>query len=221
MFTSHLLEATIYHPQILLHQILQSIQHLGWIGGIAFILLYICATILLVPGSILTLGAGFAFGVVWGSVYVLIGALIGETGAFLLGRYFVRGWISQKMQQSKAFGALDRAIAREGLKVILLTRLSPIFPFGLLNYAFGVTGISIKDYFLGSVGMIPMTVTYVYLGSLAVDLASIDEATQLTNPLLQWTIKIVGLIATISATLYLTYVARRALDESLKSVVSN
>ena len=86
MFEPHLFSSTIYHLQDLLHHVLLWIQHLGWIGSMAFILLYICTTILLIPGSILTLGAGVVFGVVWGSVYVLIGALIGETCAFLLGR---------------------------------------------------------------------------------------------------------------------------------------
>lgn len=220
MFTPHFFDAAIYHPHTLLHQILQSIQHLGWIGSIVFVLLYICATILLIPGSILTLGAGFAFGIVWGSVYVLIGALIGETCAFLLGRYLVRGWVARKMRQNKAFYALDRAIAGEGLKIILLTRLSPIFPFSLLNYAFGVTGISLKDYFLGSIGMIPMTITYVYLGSLAEDLTNLNEVAQFAHPHLQWTIKIIGFLATIGATFYLTHVARQTLDKSLnKSTV--
>ena len=89
MFEPYFLSLMIYFPQDLLHYILDKIQHLGWIGSVAFILLYIFATILLVPGSILTLGAGAVFGVVWGSIYVLISALIGETCAFLLGRYNV------------------------------------------------------------------------------------------------------------------------------------
>ena len=93
-----------------------------------------------------------------------------------------------------------------------------IFPFGLLNYAFGVTGISLKDYFLGSIGMIPMTIAYVYFGSLAGDLAKIGDAAELANPELQWAIKIVGLIATIAATFYITRVARQALDKSLAGV---
>ncbi|MEL6494974.1 MAG: TVP38/TMEM64 family protein [Cyanobacteria bacterium J06623_7] len=209
------LATIIYHPQLLLHQTLDWIQHLGWVGSVAFILLYIAATILLVPGSILTLGAGVIFGVVWGSVHVLLGALIGETCAFLLGRYLVRDWISQKMAHNPTFVRLNQAIANEGLKIILLTRLSPVFPFSLLNYAFGVTGISLRDYFYGSIGMIPMTITYVYLGSLAEDLAGIGTVEGLAHPQLQWTIKVFGLMATIVATIYLTRTARQALDKSL------
>jgi len=206
--TQHWLPGAIYHPQELLHHTLELIQNWGWIGGIAFILLYIVATVLLVPGSILTLGAGLVFGVVWGSLYVLIAAIIGETVAFLLGRYITKDWISRKMADNKTFLALDQALKREGLKIILLTRLSPIFPFSLLNYAFGVTGISLGDYFLGSIGMIPMTVTYVYLGSLAEDLANIGEVSQLGNP------------DTVAATFYITRIARQTLDKSLgESVV--
>lgn len=217
--TQHIVPEIIFHPQELLHHTLQLIQNWGWVGGLAFILLYIVATIFLVPGSILTLGAGLVFGVVWGSVYVLIGAIIGETVAFLLGRYITRDWISRKMQNNQTFLALNQALKREGLKIILLTRLSPIFPFSLLNYAFGVTGISLRDYFIGSIGMIPMTITYVYLGSLAEDLTHINEVSQLANPELQWAMRIFGLFATIAATFYITRVARQSLDKSLKKSV--
>ena len=204
----------IYHYlQSLLHSYLAQIQHFGWLGIVAFILLYIVATIALIPGSILTLGAGVVFGVVRGSVYVLIGALIGETCAFLLGRYLAKDWISQKIEHSQVFSALNEALNREGLKIILLTRLSPIFPFSLLNYAFGVTGISLRDYFLGSIGMIPMTITYVYFGSLAEDLTHISDASSLVHPGIQLSLKIFGFIATLVATVYVTRTARQALNK--------
>ena len=193
-------------------------QNLGSWGAIAFILIYIIATVSLVPGSILTLGAGLLFGVVWGSVYVLIGAIVGETCAFLLGRYLLRNWVEQKISGDRTFSTLDRALNQSGLKIILLTRLAPIFPFSLLNYAFGITGISLKDYFLGSIGMIPMTIVYVYFGSLAGDLAAIDTASQLANPELQWAIKIIGAIATVACTVYVTRLARQALKQSLAEV---
>ena len=203
------------HLSELLRQTLYNIESLGSTGVIAFILLYIVATVALIPGSILTLGAGVVFGVGWGSIYVLTGAICGEMCAFLLGRYFARDWINRKIEHNKVFKALNRALQREGLKIILLTRLYPIFPFSLLNYAFGVTGISWRNYFLGSIGMIPMTVTYVYCGSLAENLATIDRASQIANPQLQWTIRIIGFLATLGATIYLTRIANQALDKSL------
>ena len=203
-------------PEIL-HNSLAGIQNLGWLGAISFILLYIVTTIALVPGAILTLGAGVIFGVVWGSLYVFLGAICGETFAFLIGRYLARDWVERKIQSNQQFLAINRALKREGFKIILLTRLSPIFPFSLLNYAFGVTGVSLRDYFLGSIGMIPMTITYVYFGSLAGDLASIGSDFAIANKSLSWTIRIIGLIATIAVTVYLTRIARQALDKSLST----
>jgi uncharacterized membrane protein YdjX (TVP38/TMEM64 family) len=185
---------------------------LGFIGAIAFILLYIVATVALLPGSILTLGSGVVFGVVLGSIYVFIGATLGATLAFLVGRYLARGWIAKKIESNQKFSAIDKAVGKEGFKIVLLTRLSPIFPFNLLNYAYGLTDVSLKDYFLGSVGMIPGTVMYVYLGSLAGNLATLGVGEQPTNPNLQWAIRIIGLIATVTVTVYVTRIARKALN---------
>jgi uncharacterized membrane protein YdjX (TVP38/TMEM64 family) len=204
-----------FNPQDLLRSALQWIESLGIIGGIAFIAIYIIATVAFLPGSILTLGAGVVFGVFLGAVYVFIGATIGAIAAFLVGRYLARGWISKKITGNQKFAAIDKAVAKEGFKIVLLTRLSPIFPFNLLNYAFGVTGVSLKDYALGSIGMIPGTVMYVYIGSLAGDLARVGTESQPTNPMIQWTIRIIGFIATVAVTVYVTRLARKALAEKV------
>jgi len=204
-----------FNPQDLLRNALQWVDGLGAVGAIAFILIYIVATVAFLPGSILTLGAGVVFGVVLGSIYVFIGATIGAALAFLVGRYVARGWISKKIAGNDKFSAIDKAVGKEGLKIVLLTRLSPIFPFNLLNYGLGVTGVSFKDYVLGSVGMIPGTIMYVYLGSLAGNIATIGGADQPSNPTITWAIRIIGFIATVVVTLYVTKVARKALDESI------
>ncbi|MEH1866820.1 MAG: TVP38/TMEM64 family protein [Nostoc sp.] len=204
-----------FNPQAILRAALQWINSLGALGAIAFIALYIIATVAFFPGSILTLGAGVIFGAVWGSLYVFIGATLGATAAFLVGRYLARGWVAGKIADNKKFAAIDQAVGREGLKIVLLTRLSPIFPFNLLNYAFGITGVSLKDYFIGSVGMIPGSIMYVYIGSLAGNLAMIGTEAQPTNPTLQWAIRIFGLIATVAVTVYITQIARKALEEEL------
>ncbi len=204
-----------FNPQELLRNALEWVDSLGAVGAIAFMLIYIVATVAFLPGSILTLGAGVVFGVVLGSIYVFIGATIGATLAFLVGRYFARGWISKKIAGNAKFAAIDRAVGEEGLKIVLLTRLSPIFPFNLLNYGLGVTGVSLKDYVIASVGMIPGTIMYVYLGSLAGNIAMIGGAEQPTNPVITWAIRIIGFIATVAVTLYVTKVARKALDESI------
>jgi uncharacterized membrane protein YdjX (TVP38/TMEM64 family) len=207
--------ANSFNLQAILRNALQWIDSLGAIGALAFIALYIIATIAFFPGSILTLGAGVVFGVVWGSLYVFVGATLGATAAFLVGRYLARGWVARKIADNKKFAAIDQAVGREGLKIVLLTRLSPIFPFNLLNYAFGITGVSLKDYFIGSVGMIPGTIMYVYIGSLAGNLAMIGTEAQPTNPTVQWTIRLIGLIATVAVTIYVTRIARKALEEEV------
>ncbi|WP_427159001.1 TVP38/TMEM64 family protein [Aliinostoc sp. HNIBRCY26] len=208
-------DVNLWNPQTLLRQALQWIDSLGTVGAIAFIALYIIATVAFLPGSILTLGAGVVFGVVWGAIYVFIGATLGATAAFLVGRYLARGWVAKKIADNKKFAAIDRAVGREGLKIVLLTRLSPIFPFNLLNYAFGITGVSLTDYFIGSVGMIPGTIMYVYIGSLAGNLAMIGTEGQPTNPTAQWIIRIVGFIATVAVTIYVTRIAQKALEEEI------
>ncbi|WP_373539417.1 TVP38/TMEM64 family protein [Chamaesiphon sp.] len=200
-----------FNPQLWLKNALEWIASLGAVGAIAFIGIYIIATIAFLPAFILTLGAGVLFGVWLGSVYVFVGATLGSIAAFLVGRYLVRDWVAQKIANNDKFSAIDRAVSREGLKIVILTRLSPIFPFNLLNYAFGVTGVSLRDYIIGSVGMIPGTVMFVYIGSLAGSLAAIGTDTQQTNPTLQWTIRIVGLIATIAVTIYVSKIAKQAL----------
>jgi uncharacterized membrane protein YdjX (TVP38/TMEM64 family) len=207
--------STGFNLQETLRNALQWISSLGIVSGLAFIGIYILATVAFLPGSILTLGAGVLFGIGWGTLYVFVGATLGATAAFLVGRYLARNWVSKKIDGNQNFRAIDRAVADEGFKIVLLTRLSPIFPFNLLNYAFGITGVSLRDYFLASIGMLPGTLMYVYIGSLAGDLARIGTDSAPTNPALQWTIRIVGFIATVAVTLYVTRVARKALAEKV------
>ncbi|MBD2654212.1 TVP38/TMEM64 family protein [Synechocystis sp. FACHB-383] len=204
-----------FNPQNWLLNALQWIDDLGTAGAIAFILLYIVATVAFLPGSILTLGAGVVFGVVLGSLYVFVGATLGATAAFLVGRYLARGWVAKKIVGNQKFKAIDEAVGKEGLKIVILTRLSPVFPFNLLNYGYGITGVSLKDYVIGSLGMIPGTIMYVYIGSLAGSLATVGTETNQANPTLQWAIRIIGLIATVAVTIYVTKIARKALDEAI------
>ncbi|MEA5583185.1 TVP38/TMEM64 family protein [Nodularia harveyana UHCC-0300] len=204
-------------PVILNHSILW-VQSLGALGPIAYIVIYNLATILFIPGSLLTLKGGCLFGLLWGSIYVLIAAIIGAISAFIVGRYLSRDWVSQQINKYPKFKAIDLAVAKEGWKIVLLTRLCPIFPFNLLNYAFGVTQVSLRDYILGSFGIIPGTVLYVYIGSLAGNLAMLNSPNQPTNPkaqIWQWVMQIIGLIATIGITIYMTKIAQKALKESI------
>ncbi len=199
----------------LLRDALAWIDGLGPMGAIAFIGLYIVATVAFLPGSVLTLGAGVVFGLLAGTLYVLVGATLGAIAAFWVGRYLARDWVARKIAQNPRFRAIDEAIGREGLKIVVLTRLSPIFPFNLLNYSLGLTRVSLRDYCVGCVGMIPGTVLYVYLGSLAGSLATLGSGQTPSNPALEWTLRVVGFLATLGVTLYVTRLARQALQTKI------
>ncbi|MGK7920946.1 MAG: TVP38/TMEM64 family protein [Trichodesmium sp.] len=204
-----------FNAQQLLTNALDWINTLGPWGPIALIAIYILATVLFLPGSLLTLGAGFLFGPIFGSIYVSVGSTIGATCAFLVGRYLARGWVSQKIAGNQKFKAIDEAVANEGWKIVGLTRLSPIFPFNLLNYAFGLTQVSLRDYFLASwIGMMPGTVMYVYLGSLAGSLATLG-ADGRSRTTAEWILYGVGLIATVAVTVYITKISKKALDQKI------
>ena len=200
-----------FHAQDLLKPALDWLGRLGPWGAILFIAIYVVATVLFIPGSVLTLGAGAVFGVVWGSIYVSIAATLGATAAFLVGRYFARDAIARKIAGNARFAAIDQAVAQEGWKIVGLTRLSPVFPFTLLNYAFGLTRVKLGHYVLASwIGMMPGTVMYVYLGSLAK--AASGRRTRTTG---EWVLYGVGLLATLVVTLIVTRIAKKALAEKI------
>jgi uncharacterized membrane protein YdjX (TVP38/TMEM64 family) len=194
-------------------RMLDAIGRMGALAPIAFIAVYIAACVLFIPGSILTIGAGVLFGVAWGSVYVSIASIAGATCAFLIGRYLARDWVAAKIESNQKFRALDEAVAREGWKIVGLTRLSPVFPFNLLNYAFGLTRVSLRDYFFASwVGMLPGTVMYVYIGSIAGDLA---RATSQPNPpsATRWALNLIGFAATAGVAIYVARIGAKALQQ--------
>lgn len=189
----------------------------GSLGPIYLALIYCVACVLFLPGSILTLGAGFAFGLVQGTVAAVLGSLLGVTASFFLGRTVARKQIERLTASRPTFRAIDEAVGREGFKIVLLTRLSPVFPFNLLNYGFGVTRVGFRDYFLGSwIGMFPGTVLYVYLGTAAKGVADLaaggKEGGGARTALLA-----VGLVATLAVTILITRIARRALADAIKS----
>jgi pyruvate/2-oxoglutarate dehydrogenase complex dihydrolipoamide dehydrogenase (E3) component/uncharacterized membrane protein YdjX (TVP38/TMEM64 family) len=189
------------------------VGRLGPWGPVIFIGIYIVAAVLFVPGSVLTLGAGAIFGVVLGSVCVSISATLGATAAFLVGRYLARDAIARKIERNEKFAAIDRAVADEGWKIVLLTRLSPVFPFTLLNYAFGLTRVKLSHYVLASwIGMMPGTVMYVYLGSLV----AVGAAHRMRT-VGEWVLYGVGLLATVAVTVFVTRLARRALATKIST----
>jgi len=194
------------------------VQRIGPWGAVLLGAAYIPAALLFVPGSLLTLGAGFALGVGLGTVAVSIGSTLGASAAFLAGRTLARGFIEAKISHNPRFRAIDQAVKHEGFKIVLLTRLSPVFPFNLLNYAFGLTPVSLRDYFLASwIGMLPGTVMYVYLGSAAKNLADL-AAGKVEGGTGQQVLFGVGLLATVAVTVAVTRVAKRALTAVVPDV---
>jgi uncharacterized membrane protein YdjX (TVP38/TMEM64 family) len=194
-----------------LRELLQWISGLGSTAPLVFIPLYIVACVLFIPGSVLTLSAGLLFGVVRGSMYVSVAATLGATLAFLIGRYVARQWVAARLAKYPKFKAVDEAVAREGWKIVALTRLSPVFPFNLLNYAFGLTNVGVRDYVVASwAGTLPGTILYVYLGSLAGDLTRVATGETAHTPA-EWTLYAIGLLATVTVTVYVTRVSNRAL----------
>ena len=198
-----------------LQQAVDWIEGLGPWGPVALVGLYVVSCVAGVPGSVLTLGAGAVFGVAVGTVAVFVGATVGACAAFLVGRYLARGWVAGRVADSPRFAAIDRAVGSQGFRVVALTRLSPVFPFNLLNYAYGLTSVSFRDYLLGSVGMLPGTLMYVYLGSAAGQAVDGDGGTaDAAQQALFWG----GLLATVAVTVLVTRVARAALGEQVADV---
>jgi uncharacterized membrane protein YdjX (TVP38/TMEM64 family) len=197
----------------ILKNALDWIRGLGALAPLAFIAIYIVATVLFIPGSILTIGAGVIFGVVLGSIYVSIAATLGATAAFLVGRYLARNWVASKIEGNSKFKAIDEAVGREGWKIVILTRLSPVFPFNLLNYAYGLTRVRLRDYFFASwAGMIPGTILFVYIGSLTGDLARVASGGE-KRPAASWILYAIGFLATLGVAIYATRIGARALKE--------
>jgi uncharacterized membrane protein YdjX (TVP38/TMEM64 family) len=191
----------------LMERALEWINGLGPWGPLAFVAIYLLAVVCLAPASIFTLGAGFLYGMIWGSVLVLLAAYFAAIICFLLGRHIARDWVAHRMEAQPKFRAIDDAVAREGWKIVALVRLAPIFPFSIMSYAFGLTRIRFWSYALANITMIPGTLMYVYFGSVARDLTDRPA----TPPWVKWT---AGAL-TVIVILYVSRFAKRALTQKI------
>jgi len=201
-----------------LEEFARWVEGLGAWGPVVFIGGYVVACVAFVPGAILTLAAGILFGLARGVAYVLVGAVLGSAAAFLVSRYLARAAIERRLAGNARFAAIDRAIAREGLKIVFLLRLSPVFPFNLLNYGLGLTKVRFRDYLLASAGMIPGTVLYVYYGTALGSLAQLAAGARPEGGAAGTAILVLGLLATLAVTLFVTRIARQALGRSTGEV---
>lgn len=189
------------------------VNGLGVWGPLVFILGYAAAVVAFVPGSVLTLAAGAIFGLGAGVAYVFVAAVLGSSAAFLIARYLARGAVERRLAGTPRFAAIDRAVGTQGRKIVFLLRLSPAFPFTLLNYALGLTRVRFADYVLASVGMLPGTLLYVYYGKLAGDVAALAGGATVAKGPGYYALLALGLAATIAVTAVVTRTARRALAE--------
>ena len=192
----------------------------AWVDGlgvwapIVFIAGYAIAVVAFVPGSILTLAAGAIFGIAEGTLYVMIAATLGASGAFLVARYLARPWVERRLEGNERFAAIDDAVGESGRWIVFLLRLSPLFPFNLLNYALGLTRVRFPDYLLACLGMLPGSLLYVYYGKIAGEVAAIAGGANVERGAGYYAVLGLGLVATIAVTAVVTRTARRALREA-------
>jgi len=200
----------------LLPELIERVSRMGASGYLAFIGIYLLGAVLLIPGSLLTLAAGALFGLLRGTLLVLLAATLGGATAFLIARYAARSMVERRIGAGR-LGAVDRALARKGFKIVLLLRLTPLVPYNVLNYSLGLTGVRFRDYLLASVGMLPGTLLYVYYGKVAGEVAALAGGEPVQRDLAYWVVMALGLAATIAVTVLVTRTARRALREETGS----
>ena len=192
------------------------VGQMGVAGIFSFIGVYVAATVLLTPGAILTIGAGFTFGLWIAFLAVSAGSTLGAALAFLIARFIARDKIEAIAQRNQKFRRIDSAIGREGAKLIFLLRLSPVIPFNLSNYFYGLTGVKFWPYVLASwLGMMPATFLYVYIGTAGKEAVSAAAGSEpIRHGWQYWTFMSVGLAATIAVTIWVTKIARDALHKT-------
>ncbi len=196
------------------------VRNAGPAGVLLFALAYVVSTVALLPGVLLTLAAGFLYGPVVGTLIVSPVSVLAATCSFLLGRTVARDWIGRRVATQPRFAAVDEAVGREGFKIVALLRLSPLFPFNLLNYALGLTKVRLRDFVLASwIGMLPGTALYVYLGSLVTSVGDLLAGSATGRAAgtgaatwLYW----VGLAATGAVAVLITRTARQSLAAALE-----
>jgi uncharacterized membrane protein YdjX (TVP38/TMEM64 family) len=197
------------HEQVL--NLLEWFDAQGAWAPLFFILIMMAVVVLLLPGILFTTGAGFVFGLVEGSIYVIVGTTLGATVSFLVARYLFGMRARRFVMSHTRLRLVSEEMTPNGWKIVLLTRLIPFFPGKISNYFFGLTQFSLRGYIGGSLlGFIPFSVHNVYLGSIAADITTLAVRDLDRSPM-QWAFYGAGFIATLVAVIYLNQLARRAL----------
>lgn len=183
-------------------------------GAVAFIPLYALWVTLLLPGVWASMLAGALYGTWLGSAVVFMGASLGAIVVFLLGRSWLREWARRRLAGSPKLLAMEQGVSREGLRLVVLTRLSPAFPFSLLNLAYGLSEVSFRDYTIGLVAILPGTVLFCALGALAGDVARFGEVLSGRTDPTTWALRVLGVAATVGSIWVAGRAARRALERN-------
>jgi uncharacterized membrane protein YdjX (TVP38/TMEM64 family) len=195
---------------------MQAIQAAGWTGYLMFIALYAACCVFFIPASFLTFAAGAVYGFWGGTLLVLAGNGLGSHFFLLITRYLFHGWAERYFARKKKLRAVSEAVQHDGWKIVFLTRLSPLMPYSVINYALGLTNLSAWRFLLATeVGSIPATAVYVYFGTLMGSLATIrtDMHSRGTT---HWVFQGVGLAITIAVTVGVTHLASRSLQKRMK-----
>ena len=188
------------------------VDRFGFLGPVVFGFVYVIASLLLLPAAVLTFAAGAIFGVVEGVIVVSLAATTASAAAFLIARYLARNRIARIVRHMPRFAAMDRAIGEAGAKVVALLRLSPIVPYTISNYVFGLTSVRFWPYVLATwVFMLPGTIVYVYVGHFGTEQLTLQLEPKASRSPVEWAWLLGGLIATAGAAVYLTRLARRQL----------
>lgn len=188
-------------------------SHGAW-APVAYIVGYVLLTITFIPGALPTMAAGVVFGLVPGTFYAFVGETLGGVVAFWLARRVARPMAERRLARSPRFAALDRAVAAQGRRIVMMLRLSPAVPFNVINYALGVTTIRFVDYLVASIAMLPGAFLYVYYGKLIGDVAALASGAPVPHDGVYWTATLLGLAATVGVSVMLARVATRALREA-------
>ena len=182
------------------------------LGILIFIFIYALWVIFLLPGLWLSMLGGFIYGSIFGSIYVFVGAVLGAEITFFLGRSFLRNWIQKRIKKLSKFNAIQEALSKEGLKLIILTRLSPIFPFSLMNFIYGLSKVCFRDFTIGLIAILPGTILYCGLGSFAGNIAQFKDVLSDKNDINSFLFSSLGILATLSVVWLISKAARQALQ---------
>ena len=198
-----------FHRSGSLHSMMERIEHLGPSAPFVFLLVYTIATICFIPSSILTFAGGFIFSFWTAAALSILGSGLGAVSAFLIGRYLARTLVEKQASRMPQFEKIAVLVQKKGWKIVLLARLSPLFPFLIGNYAFGITRMCAREYFFASLaGTIPSALVYTYSGHLAGSLAGAGSHVRTSQ---EWVLLALGLAATVGISIYLQRLAQAEL----------